>query len=873
MSNSQGVSLLENLRKVITLVDQLRDIGLNDYIKLPRIVVLGIQSAGKSSLLEHIVGIDFLPRGSGVVTRRPLELRLSNAPASVCATPTAEFVEEIKGKKFTNFEEVRQKINELTDKVCGQAKNIIDKPIILAVQGPNCPDLTLVDLPGITRIPIAGQPANIEEITTNMAKRYCEDKSAIILCVVAANADMTTSDALLLAKKLDPDGIRTIGVLTKIDIMDQGTNAFKMLKGEEVPLKYGYVGVKLRSQQEINDNIPIIQAVLREKNFFANHPVYSTIPGEIFGTQVLTRKLTTILYRRIRSFLPELMREINNRVGKIQVRLDVLGPGLPVEDSDKMHYIWKLIHEFSVRFRNSITGSYQKVKSTKKNDFFQVPAGAKIKLLFSELYDEFNDLDYQALKKYSEDDITQVIQKYSALTIPGFLPVDAFYALLNPELKRLQQPAFNIIDEAYSILEEYAIEILCDQLQTIPSVLKMLEEQVLEIIQECKSNAQNSVQDILDAEMNYVFTNDSNYLAGKQFIRFGKPAKEAQPVKGQYMVAELKNKIEHYFKLVVRSTRDNIPKLVGYFLVKGCQTKMLMQLQQNLMQNQNLLSAISEDQNIVEERKKLNKEIETFRNAQKIIKRDPDLSEYILSASEDLAAEQQQQTQQVQQIKPQQQQQQQQQQKQQDTKPQVIVQKPEINKTPVTQTQNDSSKNQLTDAQSQKQQQQNQQNTQQSQPSQLPLQTQQVKQQTTIFGTAPKTPQPQTSATQQNTNPLQGNKPSSSQTLTQQYNQQVDKGVAAFYEDERVKEQMKNAGGQAAKATVKSQIPGAPDWALNVAEKAGQQAATSDAAKQAAINATSQQLKVDDQPSQSNQQQQAPQQKKGGLFGFINKQS
>lgn len=80
-----------------------------------------------------------------------------------------------------------------------------------------------------------------------MAKRYCEDPSTIILCVVAANADMSTSDALLMAKKLDPNGIRTIGVLTKIDIMDQGTNALKMLRGEEVNLSYGYVGVKLRS--------------------------------------------------------------------------------------------------------------------------------------------------------------------------------------------------------------------------------------------------------------------------------------------------------------------------------------------------------------------------------------------------------------------------------------------------------------------------------------------------------------------------------------------------------------------------------------------------------------------------------------------------
>ncbi|CAD8138201.1 unnamed protein product [Paramecium octaurelia] len=669
MSQESQTSLLGNLRKVITLVDQLRDIGLNDYIKLPRIVVLGIQSAGKSSLLEHIVGIDFLPRGSGVVTRRPLELRLSYSPQSVCAQPTAEFVEEIKGKKYTNFDEVRKSIEDLTDKVCGTSKNIIDKPIILAVTGPNCPDLTLVDLPGITRIPIMDQPKDIEQITTNMARRYCEDPSAIILCVVAANADMTTSDALLLAKKLDPDGIRTVGVLTKIDIMDQGTNAIKMLKGEEVPLKYGYVGVKLRSQQEIKDNVPIVQAVQREKNFFANHPVYSSIPGDIFGTQVLTGKLTRILYRRIRSFLPTLMQEINQRISKVQNRLDILGPGLPIEDSDKLHYIWQLIHEFSVRYRNSISGQYEKQKANIKS--LQVPAGSSIKLLFKDLYDDYSQLDYCALKKFKDEDILQVIQKYQAQSIPGFLPVDAFYALLNPELKKLYAPAYDTLEQAFQILEQYATTILESQLQQLPSVYKMLQDQIMEVIHECKKNAHDSITDVLDAEQNYIFTNDFNYLSGKPFIKFGKESKADQQ-KGNPMVLELRTKIEHYFKLVVRATRDNIPKLIGYFLVKGCQNQMLRQLQQNLMQNQTILSVISEDQNVVEERKKLNREIETFKNAQKIIKRDPDLSEYILSTTEEQEDQQyiQKQKQQTssasnQQNKPQQQTSQQQQQQQQ----------------------------------------------------------------------------------------------------------------------------------------------------------------------------------------------------------------
>ncbi len=72
----EGGLIYEHLRKLVNLVDELRDVGLQQYIKLPRIAVLGMQSSGKSSVLESIVGIDFLPRGEGVVTRRPLELRL-----------------------------------------------------------------------------------------------------------------------------------------------------------------------------------------------------------------------------------------------------------------------------------------------------------------------------------------------------------------------------------------------------------------------------------------------------------------------------------------------------------------------------------------------------------------------------------------------------------------------------------------------------------------------------------------------------------------------------------------------------------------------------------------------------------------------------
>ena len=144
-----------------------------------------------------------------------------------------------KDEKMTDFEKVRQRIEQLTNDEAGGQKNIVDKEIIMTVYSANAPDLTVIDLPGITRNPIGDQPKNIEEITRNMADRYSlskisfqillikthvltnrfvKDERTIILCVVAANADISTSDALQMAMRIDPKGDRTIGVITKVTI-------------------------------------------------------------------------------------------------------------------------------------------------------------------------------------------------------------------------------------------------------------------------------------------------------------------------------------------------------------------------------------------------------------------------------------------------------------------------------------------------------------------------------------------------------------------------------------------------------------------------------------------------------------------------------
>jgi len=306
----------------------MRDLGLNQHINLPRIAVLGGQSAGKSSVLESIVGLDFLPRGDGVVTRRPLELRLNHLNDNK-AKPWGVFPDEIPGKKFFDFKEVRKAINDLTDKICGTNKGIIDRPIVLNVYSPTCPDLTMIDLPGITRIAIGGQDPDIERITRQMANRYVSDPRTIILVVVPANADMTTSDGLQMAREVDPKGIRTVGAITKIDIMDRGTSAKKMIMNQEVPLRLGYFGVKNRAQQDIIDDMTVDDALEKEKLYFKSHPIYSTMPQHLLGCDNLTNQLSKVMFTHIKHNLPEITKEIRVKIAEIEDRLRDLGPPLP----------------------------------------------------------------------------------------------------------------------------------------------------------------------------------------------------------------------------------------------------------------------------------------------------------------------------------------------------------------------------------------------------------------------------------------------------------------------------------------------------------------------------------------------------------------
>jgi len=298
------------MEALIPVINKLQDVFSTvgaDAIQLPQIIVVGTQSSGKSSVIESLVGRSFLPRGTGIVTRRPLVLQLVYCPKEDREHRTPEEgtldLEEwgiflhTKGKIYTDFNEIRSEIDRETDRMAGHNKGICPEPISLKIYSARVVNLTLVDLPGITKVPVGDQPDDIESQIRELVLKYISNPNSIILAVVTANTDMATSESLKLAKECDPDGRRTLAVVTKLDLMDAGTDAIDILCGRVIPVKLGIIGIVNRSQQDIMNNKSIKDALKDEAAFLQRK--YPTLANRN-GTPYLAKTLNRLLMHHIR---------------------------------------------------------------------------------------------------------------------------------------------------------------------------------------------------------------------------------------------------------------------------------------------------------------------------------------------------------------------------------------------------------------------------------------------------------------------------------------------------------------------------------------------------------------------------------------------
>ncbi|KAI9278847.1 Dynamin central region-domain-containing protein [Phascolomyces articulosus] len=500
------------IKTVNKLQDAFATVGVHNPVDLPQITVIGSQSSGKSSVLENIVGRDFLPRGSGIVTRRPLILQLINRPSSTDNSDKdknewGEFL-HLPGQKFYEFDKIREEIVRDTELKTGKNLGISPQPINLRVFSPNVLTLTMVDLPGLTKVPVGDQPKDIEKQIRDMILKYITKPNAIILAVTAANTDLANSDGLKLAREVDPEGLRTIGVLTKVDLMDQGTDVIDILAGRMIPLRLGYVPVINRGQRDIENNKSISKALEAERDFFENHPSYRS-KAQYCGTPFLARKLNMILMHHIKNTLPEIKAKIQNALAKYQQELLQLGD--PLNDN-QASLVLNIITEFCTEFRTIIDGNSNDLSS------YELSGGARISFVFHELYaNGVKQVD--PLEQIKDADIRTILYNSSGSSPALFVATTAFEVIIKKQIKRLEDPSIKCITMVYEELVRILGQLLNKQFfKRFPALKDKFYHVVLAFFKKALTPTNKLVSDLVAMEACYINTAHPDFLNGHQAI-------------------------------------------------------------------------------------------------------------------------------------------------------------------------------------------------------------------------------------------------------------------------------------------------------------------------------------------------------------------
>ncbi|XP_076143574.1 dynamin-2-like [Alosa pseudoharengus] len=493
---------MEDMDDLILLINKLQhalsSAGQGCNLDLPQIAVVGGQSAGKSSVLENFVRREFLPRGSGIVTRRPLILQQINNIEEY-----AEF-EHCKDKKFVDFDKVRREIQAETDRIIGYNKGISPIPIKLRVYSPNVLNLTLIDLPGMTKVAVGDQPKDIENQIRDMILEFITMENCLILAVTPANTDLANSDALKIAKEVDPEGLRTIGVITKLDLMDEGTDARDIFENKLLPLRRGYIGVVNRSQKDIDGEKDISAALSAEKRFFRFHPAYRHI-AERMGTSYLQKALNQQLTKHIRDTLPSLRGQLHSELLSLEKEVEEYKEYFKPDDPQrKTKALHQMVQQFGVDIEKRIEGSGDQV------DIEKISEGARINRIFHEI------LPYELSKmKFDEKElrrkIVNAIKNIHGVRRGLFTPGMAFEAIAKNQVSKLKEPFLTCVDKVVSELSMLICK-CAEKLTSYPRLKEETEWVVTTHLRKVEGKTKEQVLLLIDMELSYINTNYKDFI-------------------------------------------------------------------------------------------------------------------------------------------------------------------------------------------------------------------------------------------------------------------------------------------------------------------------------------------------------------------------
>ncbi|CAO2632546.1 Interferon-induced GTP-binding protein Mx1 [Lemmus lemmus] len=600
----------EKVRPCIDLIDSLRALGVEQDLALPAIAVIGDQSSGKSSVLEALSGVE-LPRGSGIITRCPLVLKLKQLKDGG----------EWKGKvTYRNTEvelsdpsKVEEEINKAQNFIAGKGLEISSELVSLDVSSPNVPDLTLIDLPGITRVAVGNQPIDIGHQIKELIKTYIKKQETINLVVVPSNVDIATTEALSMAQEVDPEGDRTIGILTKPDLVDRGAEdkVVDVVRNLVVHLKKGYMIVKCRGQQDIQKRMNLAEALKMEQAFFEEHPHFRVLLKDGKATvPCLAERLTTELISHICKSLPLLENQIKEMYQSADEELLKYGTEIPEDSNERTFFLIDVRNIVNIYFVSFLSwySSFQKDQSwfyflKKKKSCKMV----SVKTILSTL----GSAEIGSQIKVFEN-------QYRGRELPGFMSYKTFENIIKKQIKALEEPAVDMLHKVTdpSNASSHSVQISHNRLVT---VFLSLQSKIEDIRLKQEKKAEELIR--LQFQMEHiVYCQDQVYKGALKEVRENEAEKEnnvinSQPPQKDLSITEMTQHLNAYYQECGRSIGRQIPLIIQHFILQTFGEEMEKAMLQLLQDKDNCNMLLAERKATTERRKFLKRRLSRLNQA------------------------------------------------------------------------------------------------------------------------------------------------------------------------------------------------------------------------------------------------------------------
>ncbi|XP_068122130.1 interferon-induced GTP-binding protein Mx2-like isoform X2 [Hyperolius riggenbachi] len=602
--NLLGKNYEDKIRPHIDLIDSLRSLGVEKDLALPAIAVIGDQSSGKSSVLEALSGVS-LPRGSGIVTRCPLELKLKKDPRSTEWRATISY--QNKKEHLDSPGRVEEAVRRAQDMVAGTGKGISSELITLEIVSPNVPDLTLIDLPGITRIALRDQPDDIAQQIKQMIKRYIERQETINLAVVPSNVDIATTEALEMARKVDPTGDRTIGILTKPDLVDSGAEkeVVQTVRNQAYTLKKGYMIVKCRGQREIQNNLSMEDALKNERAFFEEHVEFSCLLKDGLATiPNLAEKLTTELVSHIARSLPNISYQIRSKLRAAEEELNAIGRGVPDSEDEKSQFLHTKIKSFSMAITHVMNGEQD--GSTEDLKLY-----TNLRKFFSEWEKLMKNSNAQFLNEMRKE-VNIYENRFRGRELQGFYNYKRFEDILREQILTFQKPAVTLLNSVKDLVQrcfKNEASKCFDQFENLhSSAVDKIEGLSHSLEQEAVTTVelQFTMEKIIycqDSIYTYVLTRERSAAAPTT----GLPVQQdqVQPSKDQLICH-----LQAYLKGVTSRMSNQIPLIIQHFMLREYADKLQDQMVRLITNNKQFTYLLEETHELSEQRQRLKDQIQ-----------------------------------------------------------------------------------------------------------------------------------------------------------------------------------------------------------------------------------------------------------------------